>query len=96
MGHNMKSRVRIRIIGRVQGVFFRQEMKHRADSLNVKGWVRNREDGSVEAVLEGEKQEIESLIEFSKRGPSRALVTDVKVKSENYRDEFTEFRIAWG
>jgi acylphosphatase len=82
-------RVRAHVVvnGDVQGVFFRQEMKSRADEANVNGWVRNRDDGAVEAVFEGEEQNVKALIEFSKSGPPRAMVTNVEVKWEPYMGE---------
>jgi acylphosphatase len=91
----VKTRVRVLINGDVQGVFFRHETKRRADDLNVKGWVRNRNDGAVEAVFEGEVQDVQSLIEFCKRGPPSAIVTDVNVERENYVGEFNVFKIRY-
>ncbi len=89
----MKTRAHLIISGEVQGVMFRQETKRRALNLNVKGWVRNRDDGTVEAVFEGEEQDVESMITFCKRGPPRAIVTDVKVELEKYVDEFDRFSV---
>lgn len=89
----MKTRVHVLISGEVQGVMFRQETKRRALNLNVKGWVRNRDDGAVEAVFEGEEQDVELLIAFCRRGPPRAIVTDVKVETENYTGEFDRFSV---
>jgi acylphosphatase len=91
----VKIRVHVLISGEVQGVFFRQETKRRADNLDVKGWVRNRDDGSVEAVFEGEAQDAQSLIEFCRRGPPRAIITDVNVERENYVGEFNVFKIRY-
>ncbi len=89
----MKTRAHLIISGEVQGVTFRQETKRRALNLNVKGWIRNRNDGIVEAVFEGEEQDVESMITFCKRGPPRAIVTDVKVELEKYVDEFDRFSV---
>lgn len=89
----MKTRAHVLISGEVQGVMFRQETKRRALNLNVKGWVRNRDDGAVEAVFEGEEQDVELLIAFCRRGPPRAIVTDVKVETENYTGEFYRFSV---
>jgi acylphosphatase len=91
----MKTRVHVLISGEVQGVFFRQQTKRRADSLDVRGWVRNRDDGGVEAVFEGEAQDVQSLIEFCRRGPPRAIVIDVNVETENYVGEFNGFKIRY-
>ena len=72
------------VSGDVQGVFFRHETKTRADRTNVRGWIRNRDDGTVEAVFEGEEQDVEALVTFCKRGPPRATVTNVDIKREAY------------
>jgi len=92
----MNARTHVLVHGEVQGVFFRQETKRRADSLNVKGWVRNRDDGGVEAVFEGEEPDVQALIEFCRNGPPRALVTSVKVEWEKYTGEFHDFKIRYG
>jgi len=92
----VQTRAHIVVNGDVQGVFFRQETKNRADESNVKGWVRNRNDGTVEAVFEGEEQDVKVLIDFCKRGPPRATVTNVDVKFEAYTDEFKDFKIRYG
>jgi acylphosphatase len=76
------TRKRVVISGRVQGVFFRDTMRRRADSAGVSGWVRNTRDGAVEAVFEGEPDAVDEMIEFSRRGPSRAEVAAVDVTDE--------------
>lgn len=75
-------RVRVRIRGRVQGVFFRVETRARAESLGVTGWVRNAEDGSVEAAFQGDEERVDSMVEWCRRGPSGARVDDVEVEPE--------------
>jgi acylphosphatase len=92
----VKTRARVVVNGEVQSVFFRQETKRRADNLNVKGWVRNRDDGNVDAVFEGEEQDVQALIAFCRNGPPRALVTNVKVEREKYAGEFNDFKIRYG
>ncbi|MEM2478473.1 MAG: acylphosphatase, partial [Thermoproteota archaeon] len=77
-------RAHVYVSGRVQGVFFRYETKSLADRLGVKGWVRNLPDGRVEAVFEGEEETVMKMIEFCKKGPPGARVTDVKVEWEDY------------
>jgi acylphosphatase len=72
-------RVQVRIRGRVQGVFFRAETRSRAESLGLSGWVRNARDGSVEALFEGEPGRVDSMVEWSRRGPSGARVDEVEV-----------------
>jgi len=78
----MRVRRRVVVRGRVQGVFFRDTMRRRAESAGVDGWVRNTPEGSVEAVFEGESQAVETLVEFSRRGPSRAQVASIEVEDE--------------
>lgn len=70
---------RLRIYGHVQGVFFRESMRRRALELGVAGWVRNCNDGSVEAVLQGSPQAVDELIRWAHRGPERARVDRVEV-----------------
>jgi acylphosphatase len=80
-------RAQIRIRGQVQGVFFRAEARARAESLGVAGWVRNAEDGSVEAVFEGDEQRVDSMVDWCRRGPSGARVDDVEVETEQPKGE---------
>ena len=75
-------RRRVVVHGTVQGVFFRDSTSRRADSAGVKGWVRNRSDGAVEAVFEGEPDAVEELVEWARRGPRGADVADVEETEE--------------
>ena len=68
--------------GRVQGVFFRGEAQARAESLGVAGWIRNAEDGSVEAVFEGAREQVESIVDWCRRGPAGAQVDELEVEPE--------------
>ena len=68
--------------GRVQGVWYRQSLRERAEARGVAGWVRNRPDGAVEAVLEGEAEAVDALVEFCRRGPRGAEVHEVEVHEE--------------
>ena len=70
---------RIVVAGQVQGVFFRDSTRERAEAAGVTGWVRNREDGSVEALLEGNPSAVNSVIDFCREGPDQAHVHDVDV-----------------
>jgi acylphosphatase len=76
------TRAHVRIDGFVQGVYFRAELRERARSLGIAGWVRNTEDGAVEAVLEGEDVRVESIVSWCRRGPSGARVDEVAVEWE--------------
>ena len=71
---------RVVVHGRVQGVFFRDTTRRRARDAGVAGWVRNTPDGAVEAWVEGEPEDVEVLVDFLGRGPSGAVVVDVKVE----------------
>jgi acylphosphatase len=75
-------RRRVVVSGDVQGVFFRDSTRSRAESRGVAGWVANRSDGSVEAVFEGDEDAVRSMIEFVREGPRRAEVRDVEVVEE--------------
>lgn len=77
----MKITRRLRIHGRVQGVFFRESMRQRAVEVNVTGWVRNRHDGSVEALVQGESFEVELLVDWARRGPDAARVDRIDIES---------------
>jgi acylphosphatase len=77
-----KLSVRVIIEGRVQGVWFRGWMVERAMDLGLSGWVRNRREGSVEAVFYGEQSKVNKMIEKSYQGPSAASVARVNVKYE--------------
>jgi len=91
----VKTRAHVFVSGRVQGVFFRAETKYEADKRKVNGWVRNLPDGRVEAVFEGEKDSMNELIEFCRKGPSRARVENIKVIWEDYLGEFEDFKILY-
>lgn len=68
--------------GRVQGVFFRESTRERATAHGVAGWVCNRADGAVEAVLEGSPEAVDRIVRFLEKGPSSARVDDVEVREE--------------
>ncbi|HEX6298193.1 MAG TPA: acylphosphatase [Burkholderiales bacterium] len=70
---------RIRVSGIVQGVGFRAAMRNQAHALGVTGWVRNRADGSVEALAHGSAAAVEALIAWARRGPPAARVSDVRI-----------------
>ena len=70
---------RVRVSGRVQGVFFRAWTRDEARSLRVRGWVRNCDDGAVEAHLEGDEDQVDELIRRMRHGPHHAKVMDVEV-----------------
>jgi acylphosphatase len=71
------------VSGRVQGVFFRDTTRRRAEAVGVSGWVRNTPEGAVEAVFEGDPEAVEELVAFCRRGPGRAEVYTVEVTEED-------------
>jgi acylphosphatase len=75
-------RRRVAIHGRVQGVFFRDSIRRRAEGLGVAGWASNRSDGAVEAVVEGDEAAVAELVEYCRSGPPRARVDRVEVSEE--------------
>jgi acylphosphatase len=86
-------RARAMISGRVQGVAFRIETQWAAERIGVRGWVRNRPDGSVQALFEGERGRVEEMLAWCRRGPALARVTAVDVTWEDYGGDLSEFRI---
>jgi acylphosphatase len=81
--------------GRVQGVFFRAECRSEAEALGVDGWVRNRPDGTVEAVFEGEASRVEAMVAWMRFGPALAVVDRVDVFEEE-PEGLTGFAIRHG
>ncbi len=82
------------IEGKVQGVFFRDNAKNKADELDVKGWIKNLADGRVEAVFSGDDKNVEEIIGWCRQGPSSADVTYVNVRSEEPK-EFDDFEVRY-
>jgi len=90
-----KIRAHVVISGMVQGVFFRSHAVHQATSLGLTGWVKNLDDGSVEAVFEGDKSQVEKMIKWCHKGPSMAIVEKADIKYEDYRGEFRSFNVSY-
>lgn len=90
-----KGRVHVVVHGRVQGVFYRASTQEKAIELGLTGWVKNRVDGSVELVAEGDREKVEELAEWCRVGPERAEVTVVDTNWEWYTGEFNEFTIKY-
>ena len=85
-------RYRVLVSGRVQGVFFRDSIRERAEARAVAGWVRNRPDGAVEAVFEGPRESVDALVRFSETGPLHARVEAIEVADEEVAGE-SAFRV---
>ena len=90
-----KQRVRLVVRGKVQGVFFRQALKVMAIKNNITGWVRNLDDGSVEALLEGDIDDVNAIVEWAHGGPANSRVDDVEIRNEDSKDEFTAFEVLY-
>ncbi|TMH96777.1 acylphosphatase [Candidatus Bathyarchaeota archaeon] len=90
---NLDVRARILISGLVQGVFFRRGIADLARQLGVTGWVRNLPDGGVEVVCEGDKNELDRVIQFCRVGPSGARVRNVDVDWSDFKGDFRGFKI---
>lgn len=88
----MKKSIRLFITGSVQGIFFRQFIKDKADKIGVKGYARNLEDGRVEIFIEGNKDNVEQMLAFCKQGPQHAQIRSIEEKQESFQD-FKEFKI---
>jgi acylphosphatase len=82
--------VHLVIKGKVQGVFFRASTKEKANELGIKGWVKNMPEGNVEVLAAGNKDQLENFIEWCRRGPTQAIVSDVIVSNaeESFLNEF--------
>jgi len=83
------------IFGRVQGVFFRMETQRAADRIGVNGWVRNRPEGTVEAVFEGTKTEVDDMITWCWGGPRLAKVDKVDITWEAFVGDLESFEITY-
>jgi acylphosphatase len=85
--------VHLFVRGRVQGTFYRASTQREARRLGLTGWVKNRVDGAVEILAEGEEEGIKELIGWSHRGPGAARVDSVDVRWRSFTGEFPDFRI---
>ena len=88
----MKKAVRLYIEGTVQGIFFRQYIKDNAERNDIRGFVRNLEDGRVEVFIEGDKANVEKMIELCKKGPKHSQIRKVEEKDEKFQG-FREFKV---
>ena len=89
-----RTRAHVYVSGKVQGVYFRATTREEARKQDVDGWVRNLDDGRVEAVFEGPEEDVESLIEFCHEGSKAARVDDVEVSYGEPQGE-DGFRVRW-
>ncbi|MBW1764426.1 MAG: acylphosphatase [Deltaproteobacteria bacterium] len=87
--------VKLVIHGRVQGVWFRESTRKQAVELGVSGWVKNRVDGSVEALIEGPKDSIKKLIDWCHKGPPYAKVDQVDEIWVDWKGELDSFKVVF-
>ena len=90
-----KIRVRLIIEGHVQGVWFRDSTRRKANELGISGWVKNRSDGGVEVLAEGGPGAVRLLTEWCHKGPPRAVVQKVRETPEQWTGEFDSFDIVF-
>lgn len=88
----MKKSIRLYITGTVQGVFFRAFVKENAERYNVKGFIRNLEDGRIEIFLEGNSDEVNKMIELCRQGPRHSQIRNVEMKQESFQG-FNNFKV---
>lgn len=88
-------RARIVISGFVQGVGFRYFLKQKADELGIVGWVRNTDEGAVEAVLEGDEANVNTIVDACREGPPPASVKNVMVAETKQKEELKGFEIRY-
>ena len=97
MVFNLEEKIRAHIIvsGRVQGVCYRQDTVKQAQKLGLSGWIKNLDDGRVEAVFEGEKKSVEKIINWAKKGSVFARVLNLNIDWQEYKGEFSNFEIKY-
>jgi acylphosphatase len=88
-----RTKARVRVRGRVQGVFFRDSTRGKAEELGLSGYVMNTPDGDVEAVFEGPKDGVEEMVRWCGQGPPQASVENVDVDYETPGDDLTGFEV---
>lgn len=86
-------RLRIKVIGDVQGVFYRFSAKIVADNSRITGWAQNEPDESVSMVIEGEDDALQKFVAWTKEGSPMAEVDNVEVSDEEYTGEFKDFEV---
>ncbi len=93
MQNDDRTRARVRISGRVQGVFFRDSTREKAEELGLSGYVMNTPDGDVQAIFEGPKESVEEMVRWCGQGPPQASVENVDVDYEPPGDDPTGFEV---
>jgi acylphosphatase len=91
----MKTRVHVIILGRVQGVWYRASTKQKAEELGLVGWVKNTDDGNVEAVFEGDETVVDEMIAWCWKGPPMAKITEVKILPLRGGEKYSGFVVLY-
>jgi acylphosphatase len=86
-------RAHVYVSGQVQGVFFRDSAREKAQQLGLNGWVRNLPDGRVEALFEGPSERVREVVRWCEQGPSQAEVEDVETEFEASEGDLTSFEV---
>ena len=86
-------RAHVYVSGQVQGVFFRDSAREKAEQLGLAGWVRNIPDGRVEALFEGPSERVREMVRWCEEGPSHADVESVETEFEASREDLTGFEV---
>lgn len=84
--------IQLKITGKVQGVFYRQSAKRYAEKLDLKGWIKNMDDGSVLSIIQGVDNNVEQFISWCKVGPEDAFVENVIIENIDH-ENFDKFQI---
>lgn len=88
-----RERAHVYVSGQVQGVFFRDSAREKAEQLDLTGWVKNLPDGRVEALFEGPSERVREMVRWCEQGPSHAEVEDVDTEFEASEGDFTSFEV---
>ncbi|NYZ78958.1 acylphosphatase [Candidatus Micrarchaeota archaeon] len=91
-----KARLHIEVYGIVQGVFFRSSTEEKASNLGLTGWVKNRRDGSVEILAEGEREQLEALLAWCGKGSEGSRIDKIEHSWGDFTGEFKSFYITYG
>ena len=93
MTNGDRERAHVYISGNVQGVFFRDSTRRKADELDLNGWVKNTSDGRVEALFEGTSDAVREMLDWCKEGPAQATVEDVDADIEEPAEDLNGFEV---
>ena len=93
MTNGDRERAHVYISGNVQGVFFRDSTRRKADELDLNGWVKNTPDGRVEALFEGPSDAVNEMLDWCKEGPAQADVEDVDAEHEEPAEDLNGFEV---